>query len=117
MLIICCEVFVFLDSILQNIILEVKKTLSHLGIFVHCTVYNVCSCVNVYLLLIRSYKTNIYLLFVFTTSKWILSRDEYFSDGLNNQISTFCNSADGFTTFVCLFVEKMINACFSEITY
>ncbi len=25
MLIICCEVFVFLDSILQNIILEVKK--------------------------------------------------------------------------------------------
>jgi hypothetical protein len=41
MLIICCEVFVFFDSILQNIILEVKKnTLKFRNL---CTLYNVCS--------------------------------------------------------------------------
>jgi hypothetical protein len=91
MLIICCEVFVFLDSILQNIILEVKKnTLTFKNL---CTLYRIqcmfmCQC-----LLIIKYD-HIRQMFVFITSKWILSRDAYFSDGPKNQYCVY--QADDF---------------------
>ncbi len=117
MLIICCEVFVFLDSILQNIIMGLKKNT--------VTFKNLCTCVFMCqrLLIIESnHITQMFMCWLCSPSfKEILSRDEYFFWWSWKSYQFFFVSVPmGFTIFGCLSLEKIknkVSACFSEITH